>query len=142
MTHGYTINNYLKFVFSFFLFLLLLLPTIGFSQGTNASKINTDIGITYECGDGDDAGNCTFGDLVAATKKVVDFGVKFTLFFSVIVIVIAGYNLMISGDNPGKRKEARDMLWKVAKGIAYILLAWLIVSLILSALKVDSPIKF
>ncbi len=94
-------------------------------------------GIVYSC-----AGECTFYDLVAATQKVLKWGTVFALGFSVVVIAWVGFNYMLYSDNPGKRKAATDSLVKVAIGIGFMLGAWLIVTLITSALGVDKIVTF
>jgi hypothetical protein len=131
---------------NFFVFLiltsfsfLLLSPSLTMSQ-TNPSADTSagKTGIVYECGDNTSssytAGNCTFYDLVAATKKVINVAIEYALFFSVVVIAFAGFKYMKSGDNPGERKKANDMLKSVAIGIGWILAAWLIVTLITNTL--------
>ena len=102
-------------------------------------------GITYECcsesgsvgADGKKTivyGNCEFNYLILATKKIINWGVTFALSFSIVVVAYAGALYMISGDYPAKRKEANEMLRKVAIGIVFILAAWLIINLITTAL--------
>lgn len=120
------------------LFLTVLLSVPFLTYSVEDPDMEDKTGITYYCLDG----NCDFQDLLNAVKRVVDFAVGFTLFFSVIVIAYAGFKYMISGDNAGERKKANDMLLSVVKGIVFILAAWLIVSLILRALNVDTPIQF
>src|SRR3989338_8017654 len=94
------------------LMLLFLSPIFAYSAATPETTAGLT-GITYECVNG----NCDFNDLVRATNKVVDFGRNFALMFSVVVIAIAGFKLMISGDMPKKREEAKAMFWSVGKGI-------------------------
>lgn len=135
-----------KFIGTFFTLVLLAMPMFLYSA-ESPDSIADRTGITYECvgkdiNGKDVIGNCDFQDLLNAVKKVMDYAVGFTLFFSVVVIAYAGFKYMISGDNAGERKKANDMLFSVVKGIAFILAAWLIVSLILRALGVNSPIQF
>ena len=93
-------------------------------------------GITWECSP---PGNCTFGDLINAVKTVVKWGTIFALEFSVVVIAYAGFKYMISGEKPAERAAANKMLRSVVIGIIFILAAWLIVTLIISGLKVTAP---
>lgn len=138
MIYHINIKKISKFLGTFFTLVLLIMPLFAYSA---ESKEKT--GIVYECVDAKGiVGNCDFQDLLNAVKKVVDFAVGFTLFFSVVVIAWAGFKYMTSGENASKRSEANKMLLSVAKGIAFILAAWLIVSLILKALQVDSPVQF
>ena len=93
-------------------------------------------GITYECGEvaAGTSGNCDFNDLIIAIQRVTNYGAEFALLFSVVVIAVAGAKYMTSGENAGERTKANKMLISVVKGIALILAAWLIVTLITNAL--------
>ncbi len=109
----------------FVFFLLFLIPAFSGAQG----------GIVYECNHPNKpVGECDFNDLILAVKKVVNWLIVFTLEFSVVIIAYAGFNYMVSGDNPGKRTEANKMLTKVVIGIFFVLAAWLIVTLIANVL--------
>ena len=97
-------------------------------------------GLTYECpptaGPGGVPlyGNCTFNHLIIAVQNVVNKGRNLALGFSVVVLAWAGYLYMTSGGNSNKRSEANKMLWKVVEGTFLMLAAWLIVSLVTTAL--------
>jgi hypothetical protein len=131
-----------KKIFTKFLFLsqiiavFVLFASPVFIHAQGASTPGT--GITYECQRQVNGvtvyGDCGYGDLIAAVKRVIDWMIIFTLEFSVVVIAYAGFNYLISGDNPSKRAEANKMLTKVAIGIFFVLAAWLIVNLIATAL--------
>ena len=118
-----------------FVTLLFCMPFVVHAQST---------GITSECTSGGSArpGDCTFQELINAIQNVVTWGRNFALMFSVVVLAYAGFKFMISGDYPAERTKAREMLRKVAVGIVLIMAAWFIVSLILKALGVNSPIQF
>jgi hypothetical protein len=118
-----------KNIFLHFLIALTFLafPILVFSQGGKS-------GLTYECFNDGNYGNCTFDDVIKATKNVVDTIIPIVLGFTVVVIAYAGFKYMISGDNAGARSEANKMLRNVAIGIFFILAAWLIVTLIARAL--------
>ncbi len=123
------------------LFTLIFLPVFTYSAPSEATAGDTT-GLVYECGDDETVGNCDFADLIAAVKNVVNKGTIITLSLSVIVIAWAGFKYMISGDNPGERKKANEMLLKVVYGMVFIIAAWLIVSLILRGLQVTTPVTF
>jgi|SRR3989344_6966104 len=124
-----------------FAFTLVVSPVFIYGAASPQTQAG-NTGLTYECGDGPTAGNCDFADLMAAVKNVVNKGTLIALSLSVIAIVYAGFNYMISGDNPSKRGEANKTLLNVVKGIAFILAAWLIVTLITSALLRTGIIQF
>ena len=113
--------------------LFVLAATGSGNPPSPSSSPNT--GITYECNAGK-PGDCTFDDLILAVKRLTDWGALFAIAFSVIVIAWAGFNYMISGDNAGKRTAANKMMFSVVKGLAFILAAWLIVTLITNGLGV------
>ena len=129
-----------------FAFTLVVSPVFIYGAASPQTQAG-NTGLTYECGDNvaggtKTAGNCDFADLMAAVKNVVNKGTLIALSLSVIAIVYAGFNYMISGDNPSKRGEANKTLLNVVKGIAFILAAWLIVTLITSALLRTGIIQF
>ncbi len=124
-----------KLLVGFCLVSLFFSPVFVSAQGT----IN---GLTYECvaGTGANAvyGNCTFNDLIAAVTNFTNKIMIIVLSLTVIPIAYAGFLLMTSGDNAGNRTKAREMLFSVAKGIFFMLAAWLIVTLIANALLSSS----
>jgi len=139
MAQVFDIKKILSFLAVLF---LLVMPLFVDAENPSAATKAKQTGITYECGDNPlpgqsgtpTAGNCDFYDLIAATNKVVKFGTTLAVSLSVVVLAWAGFNYMISGDNPGKRTEANKMLKKVLIGIAVMLSAYLIVDLITKAL--------
>lgn len=123
-----------------FLLGFIFVPAVSYSEASKDTAAK-NTGITYECGDDATAGNCDFNDLILATKKVVNFGTTFALFFSVIVISYAGFIYMTSGGNATQRGKANEMLFSVLKGIGFMLCAWLIVTLITNTLLKESVTK-
>ena len=113
------------------LFFLSFVPLVASAQGT---------GIVYVCNRGA-PGECRFEDLVIAARNVVNFGTQFALAFSVVVLAYAGFKYMTSEGNPGKISAATHMLTNVCIGIFFVLTAWLIVTLILNALGVNSVVQ-
>ncbi len=120
-----------------FIFLsMLIFPSFVYADTPVApAKVNT--GITYDCANENGNtkyGECDFNDLILGTKKVINYAVTFALAFSVVIIAVAGFKYMISGDNASERSKANAMLKKVITGIVVIMAAWLIVTLITSQL--------
>lgn len=126
---------------------MLLLPVFAFAQSANPIPTPAGVdttgggsgtGITYECSRTANGttvyGDCSYDDLIRAVQKFFDVVIPLALGFSVVVIAFVGFNYMISGANPGKRKEANQMLEKVAIGIFFMLAAWLIVTLVANSL--------
>lgn len=130
-------STYKRKIYCLTLTFLFVLPVISFAQFEVNPTPSPGTGITYDCAvenPGRPAGECDFYDLVKATKHVINFATQFALAISVVWIAFAGSKYMMSGDNPGKRKEANAMLLNIVKGIVLILGAWLIVHLITSTL--------
>lgn len=138
----------IELIFAVFLFVFVFLPVL--TEAVEAPPPTGDTrgtGITYECGSaGTDGkflyGNCTFQDLVAATKRVTDYGAKFALSFSVVVLAVVGGRYMVYADNAGERKKTHSMLTSVLIGIGFILAAWLMVTLITTSLLNPNIVRF
>jgi hypothetical protein len=109
--------------------LLVILPLVANAAG------GTKGGLVYEC---NPPGECTFDDLVAATRNVVNTLTLYAIAFSVVVIAYAGFLYMTSGGNPGKISQATGMFTKVAIGLAVVIGAWVIVNMIAKGLGVTS----
>lgn len=127
----FTKNLFIHLIFLF----ILLLPQTGFSQTTGGVIGNS---LVYECSTNGRPGECTFDDLVAATRNVVNKLTIYAIGFSVIVIAFAGFKYLTSEGNPGAIADANRMFRSVAIGIAFIVGAWAIVNLIATGLGVTS----
>jgi hypothetical protein len=111
-----------------FLFLMFLAPLFSVIYAQTGSPAGT--GIVTSC----EGSGCNFDELMLAIKKVMDYGVKIALMFSVVIIAYAGWVYLNSGGNPGERSKANGMFVKVGWGILFVLSAWLIVNLIVDTL--------
>ncbi|MFZ2522468.1 MAG: hypothetical protein WAZ10_04085 [Minisyncoccia bacterium] len=121
------LNNLASKILLFLVFLFLFTPLVSHAQ------------FVYECpGVGGIAGECTFDDLIRAVRRVTNEGTKFALGFSVIVIAWAGFRFMMGGESASERAKAAGMLLKVVQGIAIIIIAWVLVRLITTALLDDN----
>ncbi len=124
--------------------LTLFLISIPIFVSAQQARNDGGTGIVYDCSVADPTrppGECDFNDVIAAIKHALDVGTTIALEFSVVVIAWAGAKYMISGDKPNERREANQMLRKVAIGIFFILAAWLIVTLVLNGLQVNNNVK-
>jgi hypothetical protein len=77
---------------------------------------------------------CTFSDLVELAQAVANKIVQVGLILSPLIFAYAGWLLLTSGANPGKRKDAQKIFLNVVIGLAIMLSAWLVVKLVLTAL--------
>lgn len=113
--------------FLFFVLFSYFTPQVTFAGAKN---------LIWECGNGD--GNCTWDDVIGAVKNATNYLTILGIGFSVAVLAYAGFRLMISQGNQGEISKAREMLYKVFIGMFFIVAAWGIVTLILTALGVTS----
>jgi hypothetical protein len=78
--------------------------------------------------------NCGFGDLITLVKAVMaDLTIVATLFVTIAAVMI-GFTLLTSQGNVGKKDAAKKMAWAVLTGYFFILIAWVLVYTISSAL--------
>ncbi len=127
------------------IFSILVLPLVVFAQGgesggnvsggTNGTKVEKT-GIVYTCKNdkGEPAPCDKFEDLINAINFLLNYIIKIFLALSIIPIVYAGWLYLNSGDNPGDRAKANGMLVNIAKGIFFMLAAWLIVTTLMNIL--------
>jgi hypothetical protein len=131
---------------------LLFVPVFSLAApDTNKDYGDGGTGFTFECAtaNGKDAlgndiqlyGNCTWSDLIQAINKIVGYAIMFALSFSVVVLAWNGFEIMMAGDNAGKRSSARKRMGNWAIGVAWMLGAWLVITLITNALLTDAVKK-
>jgi len=125
------VNHFLsKKIFSILALLFILSPLISFAQNNPGSSGYT--GLQVECtGKALTAGGtekeCTFIDLIAQIKKIMDLAFLYSLPIMIIVTAYAGIKILLAAGNQSKITEAKNMAWKVGWGFFFILAAWLIV---------------
>jgi hypothetical protein len=119
-------------------------------SGTNSASINnTQIftpeqrallggGIVPDCGynlGGDGNGRiCGFNDLIGLIQEVIEYIFILTVPITAIVFAYAGFLYITSGEKPKKREDAKNAMIKVVIGIAVVMSAWLVVTLIVTTL--------
>ena len=77
---------------------------------------------------------CGLSDLIAMANSIVAYLLYIGVFVGVVMISYAGFTLVTSQGNEGAMEQAKSRVWNVAVGFIIILLAWLIVSTILTVL--------
>jgi hypothetical protein len=71
-------------------------------------------------------------------NKVISFLIfDISMPVAAVLFTYAGFLLMSSGDNPGKRKNAKNIFIGVGIGLVIAMVAWLLVQVILSTLGYD-----
>ena len=105
---------------------ILFLPVFSFAAGL-VPPCAEDL-VTKECIWGWD-------QLMILIANVIDFLIFYlSLPIAAIVFAYSGWLFMTSGDNPGKRDQAKSIFWKVGLGLVIAMAAWLIVNTILTSL--------
>jgi type IV secretory pathway VirB2 component (pilin) len=72
----------------------------------------------------------TFDKILEPVMKVYNLVKYIATFVAVIILLFAGLTYMISGSNPGKREQAKNMIMYVVIGLVVIWAAPLIVNFI------------
>jgi hypothetical protein len=86
------------------------------------------------------AGGCqSICDLAQLAQNGLDDGIYIAIFLSAILFAWAGWQMVVgsSSGNPGQVKQAKNIFWYVTIGLVVIVSAWLIVSVIMSALSTN-----
>jgi ABC-type nickel/cobalt efflux system permease component RcnA len=78
--------------------------------------------------------DCTTEDVIQLVQNIIGFLVAFISILAVIVLVVAGLRLVVSGGNETEWTKAKSMFTNVVIGLILVLAAWLIVDTILSML--------
>jgi len=124
------------------LFVLVFLPFfVSFAEYTNENgvvvKCNTELDANGQFVD-----PCTFDSVLAAINNVIDFLIYYMVIpIAAIVIMVAGFMYLTSGDSPYKRKKARKMLLNLVIGLVLALSAWIIVKFILDGLGYEDSLQ-
>src|SRR6185369_13409148 len=97
----------------------------------SATPVFAQSGLTlFPC----DGPNCSFGDVIEVAQAVASRVVEFGFILAPFVFAFVGYLFLTSQDNPAKRIRARKIGINVAIGLVIMLIAWVVVNLILTAL--------
>ena len=77
---------------------------------------------------------CDFNGLVRLANNIISIGIYLAVLVAVAMFAFAGWLYLTSAGDTGKMKEAHTIFTNAAVGFIFILGAWLLVTLILSAL--------
>lgn len=102
-------------------------PAITFAQGTlNAN----DLGVNVV----EDSTKLGSGDVRATAARIINVALSFLGIISVIIVLIGGFQYMISGGDQAKTDAAKKMITSGIIGLAIILSAWAITSFVIGQL--------
>lgn len=115
-------------VFLLILFSFLFSPLIAYadppcapgaySKDLGCTKINTGLGV--------DLGT----DFISSIKDIFGILLSISGGIALLLIIISGYRLIVSGGNPDKVKGAREQLTSAIIGLAFIIFSLVILQLI------------
>ena len=81
--------------------------------------------------------DCNFASLMQLVEVLIHNIVVISTYIAVAVIIYAGFLLITSGGNPGKKEKAKNALTMIIIGYVCILVAWVLVYTITSVLLDD-----
>lgn len=78
--------------------------------------------------------DCNFTSMATLVNNIINYFVTGSVAIAAITFSIAGGNLLLHPDQPAKIEEAKTMFQKTFFGLLIILVAWLVVHTLVSAL--------
>ena len=126
-----TLISYTLYMKSFFLVLLLSLPTTTSAQFQ--SFVQCD-GTGIRRGSDTPRIPCDFCYIVSMAKAIVDFLIVATILITIIVIVVAGIRLVISRGNEQAMEAAKQYLTNAVVGLILVLASWLVIDTVMKIL--------
>jgi hypothetical protein len=84
---------------------------------------------------------CGWVQLVQLGSEILSFGVYIAILGATVVIVMAGWKIMMNSGNEGEVKTGKKMLWAAITGIIVTMCAYMAVQFILNKLGVIQGIR-
>lgn len=81
---------------------------------------------------------CQLCHLVEIVNVLTRFLITFGILFGVVMVAIAGFNLVLSGGNESAKERAKGRIMNVLIGFVIVLIAYLMVSTVMSVLTGNS----
>lgn len=104
-----------------FLTLLVFLPQI--ALGAERSGLVTCTGV-----------DCNFCTFIQMVDNIVDWLFMFLVLAAVLILVYAGFKLVVSAGNPSAMSAAKGYISNVIIGFVIVMAGWLIVDTLMKAL--------
>lgn len=111
----------MKKVISIISFIIILTPLI------------TSAAVFIPC-QGTAADPCDFNAFAKMINTIINWFISMAGVVAVITFSIAGIQMLMNPENPGKREQAIEMFKKTIIGLLIVLIAWLVVHTIISTL--------
>lgn len=90
-------------------------------------ELRNRAGEVVTSGDPSRGNECTFYDMIAQIKLLMDYALMLAFPITIIVLAWGGIKLMMAQEKTDVRKEVKDMMLKVMWGFVIMLGAWLAV---------------
>lgn len=74
---------------------------------------------------------CDFDAFIKMINRIINWIISISTVIFAISLIYGGFLYMTSGENPGNKSKAIDIMWNTLKGFVIVLIAWLIVYTIL-----------
>lgn len=126
-----------KNVLVFFLLAMIIVVPVFVGAADEPPIVSKDCGITQP--DGSVNRECGYNDLLQLVNNIINWIIIVSIPVAAGVFAWAGFIYMTTGISDQK-SYAKDMIWKVFKGLVFILAAWIIVGTIIKALLKDPSI--
>lgn len=83
----------------------------------------------------DDGDKCELCHLTGLISNIMEFLIAFGVLFGVVMVAVAGFQLVLSGGNESAKEQAKTRIMNIVWGFLIILIAYLAVSTVLSVLS-------
>lgn len=84
---------------------------------------------------------CGWLELVKLGSEILSFGIYIAVIGATVVIMMAGWKIMMAGDDAGAVKTGKKMLWAAIVGIIVTMSAYMLVQFVLNKLGVISGVR-
>ena len=105
--------------------------TIVGSIGINTAMAASDSGALVTCTNPEDCNWCTF---IQMFDRALDFLFKFLTLAAVMMVMYAGFQLVISQGNSGAMEKAKGFISNIIIGFVIMMSAWLIIDTVIKGL--------
>lgn len=108
---------------------IFILPFLTYAAGYTFNGLLPTV-----CTDGSSETECNFDAIVATINHALNWFIGMAGIIAAITFAIAGIQMLLNPDNPGKREEAMTMFKKTIYGLIIVLSAWLLMKVAITAL--------
>ncbi len=112
-------------ILAIFLFLILILPSVGLA---------IDYTPLIQCGTIAHPDSCKFSDFIGTINRIINWIISMAGVIFTVSFIYGGFLYVTSAGDTGKQGKAKDVLRSTLKGFVIILVSWLIVYTILHTL--------